>query len=73
MFRKIIIVAILVTGIMACGKSKSGFKYLCGSQRISALSALDGYFYAEGAEVRREPQRRNCIITSLSCQLNPES
>jgi hypothetical protein len=32
--------------------------FLCGPLRISAISALKGYFSAEIAEIRRAPQRR---------------
>jgi hypothetical protein len=37
---------------------------LCGAPCISALSALKGYLNAEGAEIRRGPQRQFPIKTA---------
>jgi len=40
--------------------------YLCGSLRTSAISALKGYFNAEIAKIRREPQRNTQIRSPVS-------
>ena len=37
--------------------------FLCGPLRISAVSAINGYFNAENAEVRRGPQRSHYLTT----------
>jgi len=36
--------------------------FLCGPLRISALSAVNGHFTAENAEIRRGPQRNALTI-----------
>ena len=40
--------------------------FLCGPLRISAISALKGYFSAEIAEIRRGPQREASLYELIS-------
>jgi hypothetical protein len=52
-----------------CTKSRI---FLCGPLRISAISAFEEPFYAEVAEIRREPQRKTqCRRTSSTFCAKP--
>ena len=39
--------------------------HLCGPLRIFAFSALKCFFNAEGAEIRREPQRKSYLQATV--------
>lgn len=52
-------------------KPRSVYRHLCGSLRISAFSALKGYFNTEIAAIRRELQEKRVIYSARSKPVNP--
>ena len=55
---------------MLCSKSESWKSLLCGPLCISACSAFNVYFYAEAAEIHREPAEKTNQICDFLCNVN---